>query len=360
MRIVIILIYVLLMIANYVLFVNKKRLVIVELLTMFLLILLMGGNTDCADYIDYQNWYESQTYPIVMEPGYMAVANLFSTLGLSFVGFRFVYYSFFFILLIVALSRIINNYHLLCLCYLGLFFILDTIQIRNTMAIAFLLLAIAYLAKGQKLRFIIIVVMATLFHYSFAIFLSVLFYKKIIWLMKNHARSVYFISILLCVVAAVGYSFNILNTIIASAWGESKVQYLSARLLNLFFVLMPISTYLVTKQSRNMIRYSEQNELVKSYADIVYSIGILFILLLPIIVLSHEFVRMVRDASIEVVALASVVFIYGSDFFVSNTDNVVWRRYKLIFISFIIIWMTFQYWQGYPEIFNNNIIFGEL
>lgn len=348
------------MIANYVLFVNKKRLVIVELLTAFFLLLLMGGNTDCADYGDYEGWYESQSYPLVMESGYMAVANLFSTIGLTFVEFRLIYYSFFFTVIVFSLRRLIFNYHLLCFCYLGLFFILDTIQIRNTMAIAFLLLAIAYLAKGQKLKYILFVVIATLFHYSFAIFLSVLFYRKLIWLIDNHARAVYSVSFLLCVVAAVGYSLNILNMIIASAWGESKLQYLSARLLNLLFILMPISTYLVTRMSRNLIRNSELSEFVRSYADIVYSIGILFILLLPIVVLSHDFVRVVRDVSIEVVALVSVIFIYRPDYFVSDTNDLVWRKYKLNFISFIIIWMVFQYWQGYPEIFNNNIIFGEL
>ena len=96
---------------------------------------------------------------------------------------------------------------------------------------------------------------------------------------------------------------------------------------------------------------------VKKYSDIVYAMGFLFILYMPILAASHDFARIIRDAGVELVALIGIVFTF-------------WQNVKLIYSPqkrgnyilsltlMLIIWLVgMQYWLGYGEIFNNIFLY---
>lgn len=358
MKIFVLVIYIILIFANLLLFKGNKHSRFVEYLTLLFLLIIMGGNTMCADYAEYEDWYETQDYPIIMEPGYIMVTYYFSSMGFSFVQFRLLYYSVFFIIVLIALARILSNCHLILLFYLLFSFIIDTIQIRNTMAIAFLLLAITYLAEGKKNIFFIYIVMSVMFHYSFAIYSFLLFYKQLIRAMEKHPVIIFSITFLLCVAALAGSSFSIITNIVSVLWGDTKVQYFSARALNLVFLLLPLSTYVVTKRSRYVVVSSNISCYHKNFADIVFALSILFILLMPILVFSYDFSRMIKNIGIEVVTLVSLVFMLKRGNIMASISNNYWFRYKMSFLFFLLLWLIIgQYWEGYNELFNNNTFF---
>lgn len=175
--------------------------------------------------------------------------------------------------------------------------------------------------------------------------------------MGKHPIMVFSISIFLCAAALVGSSFSVIINAVSVLWGDTKVQYFSARALNLIFLLLPLSTYVITKMSRNVVISSNTTKFHQNYANIVFSLSILFIMLMPILVFSYEFSRMIKNISIEVVTLVSLVFILRRGT-VLTIPGILWYRYKLLLFIFLLLWMIIgQYWEGYSELFNNNILF---
>jgi len=141
---------------NLLFFFQGKRSRIIVILSVFFLLIIMGGNTSCADFEDYKLFYEDGNYPFFIEPGYKWFSSLFSNWGYSFVYFRAIYFTVAFLIAFVALKKLISNYHLILFVYLTYMMILDTVQIRNTMAISFLLLGTAFLVESKKLFFYVV------------------------------------------------------------------------------------------------------------------------------------------------------------------------------------------------------------
>ena len=160
------LIYIILIMLNAIAYLNSVRIKGVEICSLVFLIMMMGGNVMNADYENYAYWYESGDYPIVIEPGYQLVASLFANVGFSFIVFHFIFVTASILLGMRAISKLIDNYHLLLTFYLSYSIIIDTIQIRNTMATAFLLIAIVCMVDGKKWKSALFLTIASSFHFS--------------------------------------------------------------------------------------------------------------------------------------------------------------------------------------------------
>lgn len=358
MKIMFVFIYVTLGLINYVLFVKNKNSRLVEFLSIILLLVIMGGNTLCADYEDYQTLYESQDYPLLWEPGYVSVANFFSSSGLSFFYFRFGLFALALILILVATKSITKTPHLLLIVYLSIFVVLDTVQMRNTLAVAFLFLGTVLLSRGKKLLFVFCLVIASLFHSSFIVFTPLLFYTLIIALEKKHRKLILIIFSVLSIITASG-SFYFIKDVVTLV-NETKIDYLNSTWFNLVYLLLPLFYFFVADKSRKLIEKAEVGIGVKNFSDIVYAIGILFIFYMPILATSHDFARVIRDAGAEIVSLISIVYFYKKrGELCYNRQN--WKSYSMLLLLFLIIWLVgLQYWQGYDELFNNNIIYSYL
>lgn len=115
------------------------------------IIFLFALNIDNADYQNYLNTYDSiknrdvyYDYFLSYEYGYQAIANGFSSLGMSFFVFRFFCISTALILINKAF-KIISPKYVNCLfsLYLLFPFLLDVIQIRNFLGLSICIYAFA-------------------------------------------------------------------------------------------------------------------------------------------------------------------------------------------------------------------------
>lgn len=349
------LLYTTLIIVNLLLFFLHKQSRIVVFLSLLFLLFIMGGNTVCADYEDYETFYESQTYPLLWEPGYVNVANFFSSMGLSFIEFRLILFSVSIFFNMLALRHITKDAHFFILIYISILFVIDTIQIRNTIAISFLFYGIVLLSHGKKYLFVVSLILSSLFHFSFVVFLPLIFYHNILKFDNKHSKFILITFSILSIISASG-SFYFFQDIV-SLVNESKLDYLNSNWFNLVYLLLPLLFYYIAKMSRLLLDKSDTYAIINIYSNIVCAMGTLFVIYMPILATSHDFARIIRDAGVELVALIGIVFTYKSKG-ILYCKGVRWGRYKLTLFLMLIIWLIgIQYWLGYGEIIDNNILY---
>ena len=122
-----------------------------------------------------------------MEDGFLLLNYFFNLIGFSYYGFQFVVSLFIFISLSVFIYRYSNNYSLSCVVFLCMRFMFGTMnQVRMWISIGVLLWSFPYLLKKKIIPFILIVLLASLFHLSCLIFLLIF----PISLLKNNKRNV--------------------------------------------------------------------------------------------------------------------------------------------------------------------------
>lgn len=143
-----------------------------------------GTDGDSETYVDIFNSFGSpasyfKDYSInsFFEPAYYLIPSIFTiSLGLNYVSV-FLLFAFIGISLkFVAVSRLTDFAFLSVLVYYSHFFILhDMTQIRSGVASAILLLSIPEIYKRNFFRFLLLIAIGLLFHYSMIIFLPVYF-----------------------------------------------------------------------------------------------------------------------------------------------------------------------------------------
>lgn len=155
--------------------ISIQRINIIYLLYGILLWCLFAFNTENNDYGNYLALYNYTSLggtDVGIENGYNILMRLCSLMGLSFQGFRCIYAAICLMLVMNFIRRCATSYTYVFILYSIFPFILNTIQIRNYMAIGIMLNAIVFLYKGLnegKIKrtifwFVFFVALAAQFH----------------------------------------------------------------------------------------------------------------------------------------------------------------------------------------------------
>lgn len=141
----------------------------------FIIIVLLSGNTATYDYVAYWNNY----YGVMnsnFEAGYKFTTDLFFAIGLTFDQYKLVMLSLSLLLINQTAKKILPKYSLWIFYFF--YFIyplsLDAAHLRNTIAMAIVLYSIPYLSQENKIstiKFILLILLATLFHQTSVIYL---------------------------------------------------------------------------------------------------------------------------------------------------------------------------------------------
>lgn len=163
--VIIILFYITLMFLNLFSWHIKSNSYAIQILSLALIIILMSGNTEGPDIINYIYVYSHQDEFQFGDLGYQFLEDLFyNRLHLSFFQFRYLITTFCFILIYSTLSFFKINRHLFIFLYMSYLFFMDTIQIRNFIVMAMFTFSFRYLLgkkKGDWIKFVIINLLAT-------------------------------------------------------------------------------------------------------------------------------------------------------------------------------------------------------
>ena len=358
-------VYFLLIIVNFSLFYSDFRIKWIEFVSVLFILLLLGGNTFNADFEDYLGMYNSGLYPLLIEPGFEYVSTFFESLGFDFITYRFVWYAVIFLIIWLSTRRIVDSYHLVLFVYLSYSAIIDAVQLRNTIAISFLMAAIFLLAKVKQWWFVGMILLACLFHYTFIFFLPLVFYKELIPIIEKYRVYLIGFSLGMCAITFItGFFMQDLIELIILLMNERKADYIVMSVTNVAFVIFPFTTFFIVSYARKLIesRLDESDNeqlLIIRYVDIIYFASVLFILISPLLIYSHVFLRIVRDLNIGITVLITLFFfVYRNLPSEPEEMDDVWHKVFVtsLWLIFALWFVGGQYLPGYQELMENNVI----
>lgn len=158
---------------------------------IFVFMVIIVGLRYFSD-IDYEPYYDlyvttpslfsinlKELSALYGEPGYLLISAFFKSLGMGFVSVALVSVIIAFYLKIKVLSGITSQYILAFALYLTIHFItIEFIQLRWAVASGFIVVALYNILKGKMRSALIMIMLATSFHYFSLIFLLFLFFRK--------------------------------------------------------------------------------------------------------------------------------------------------------------------------------------
>lgn len=162
---------------------TKKQSKFVYIVSIGLLIILMAGKSEGPDMNSYLTMYNGAKEGVNLfgEIGYFGLEYLFGhVLRCNFYLFRafitIVGYTFMF----KGISFFSVNYHWIIAMYMGYLFIIDTIQLRNFIAMAIFIFAFHFfISENWKdwIKYIVLIIIAATFQTTLLFTLSFLIYK---------------------------------------------------------------------------------------------------------------------------------------------------------------------------------------
>lgn len=208
-----------------------------------------------ADYESYQKIYEYLNnvflykysyYPV--EKGYEFINILCGKLGIPYWGVNMIIAILTNIFIVLAIKQFNVNALLAVYLYISFFLFYHSMnQTRQGLAMAIGLYALAQLSNGRNIRFVILVILASLFHLSALLYLVLLLLSKIII-----NKKIVFFYIMGAIAALLGYNF-IVSVLLYTKYGlyfgsyydkqasVSTIFNLIIRIILLIFVLLYFS-----------------------------------------------------------------------------------------------------------------------
>lgn len=355
-----------LIIANILVSIVNKKSKILAIITLFFIAIVFTGSRDMSDWESYYNDYLTGdgNYNKNGQFLYYLIVKLFNYLEFSFNGYRF-------IISIICLS-IYNKYifqysplpNLVYAAYLSYLMFLDDVQLRNFIACAVLLLGISIIIKHKgnwRLHYFILVVIASLIHNSFWIYLIYLFIPTNLK-SDSSVKIIGYIGLILTVIAIYVRPF-ISNIVLlfaliagnkATIYSETNIGMGGLIYVSLQILAVVVIYYIYKHYMKNQKRLgTKDNSKAIRYLNTMLLIDILSFIFLPTIILALTFNRLVRNLFI----MNIVAFTWG----IKN------KKTRLIsFIGCLAYVFIFAYYDLSTPMgnriiiepfFNNNIYF---
>jgi hypothetical protein len=142
-----------------------------------------------SDYYIYEQYYsniEMTDYNYRIEPLFYLIVYIFNWLGFSFNAFLFTVTFASSVLLFYGIKKNTNSIFIGVIIYIGkLYIFYNFVLIRQMIAISIAWFAIAYLRASLKSKFMLLLIIASLFHVSTLVLLPFLFIEKVEISTKN-------------------------------------------------------------------------------------------------------------------------------------------------------------------------------
>lgn len=290
--------------------VSRYNIHLAPFILMLMLTVLMSGVTEIPDIGVYRLVFE-RGYENV-ELFYKIISNLFYDNGFSYEQFRLIYSLTGFLLIYLAIKRIVpdsTRIWVLCL-YLLYPFIEDVPQARNFLAMSLLTYGTVILSQENKwssIKYIILLLIATGFHSISIVYLPLVLIKYIID-DKKRIKYFYIITIIIFFIVVVfspiieiviekmvHLDFNIAKKILVYNSNRARygfilfwsIQIINILLTKISFNLVSSSEYYIDKLNDNYNSYK--------YVRLIYYINIFMLLCFPLLKIQITFFRIVRN-----------------------------------------------------------------
>lgn len=345
-------------------FLKNKR--ILTLLFPIILIILYGGNTVNPDYSAYEMNYLYDQYEH-FEIGYTILEKLFFSLGISYNGFRLVLASIGITLIHTTVKKIIPKRASLFYILYSLYpFMMDVVQVRNFLAMSIFIFSIHFLIEDKKnkdIKYIITIIIASLFQKTALIYLPFIFFLKI--RKTGNFKLIYIIAIGTTVALVFIPAFkNIFSNFVYMILGSNEtrlVVYAEAQVsLGYFvFVFIQLTNFMFLRYSKKTSENSDAKKMCeksKKFINVIYWLNVYAFMFLPLYIFQATYTRFMRN----IFPLNIIVFVLITYFHFSNKK---WNKnmYIAAFVLFTMFLFVFEIYLPYSKtiieaVFRNNWI----
>ena len=322
--------------------------------TIITILLLWTWNTQGPDIYNYWVQYRSVDANSFATNGYQLfyniIMNFFSTNGYSFYTYRFVVSLVALLIIVITISKMNANLNIVMVMYMLTQLFLDGVQIRNFFAVPFLVLGIYFIASKKKLwkiKYILSIACASLFHIGFVIYLVFLMIpsedKETSKMIKTHA----IIASILCVFfffgrkyVAVLISFmNSVDVNRASSYSIHSTNLGPLIVLALQIVGIAVTAYLHAKINRisdlySQSEYCDEFGRDKEFIKRLFWINVVGLYIVPLSFVQLTFYRLVRNLLLINFASFGII-------------NKYYRKSSYIFLTavvYLLIWQVAEFY----------------
>ena len=361
--------YIFILLLNLICVISNNKNKIVLLLSVIAMIVIMGGNNINSDFEAYKYFYERQTYPSSMEPGFVFVAKLFSQLGIEYQLFTTVVFSIGIIGLTLLAVKKTNIPHFVIIMYMLTMIFLDTVQIRQFIVYVLFAIALNELSLGRKKRYTIIILLGGLFQYTILVYLPLVLVDINKERSRRFIRSFVVTVFVLCVfVFVAGNRIPYIDIIMARFIDSSKIVYFTSRTrfgFLKYFVFQFVSMYLIAVEREYLIEYGMDE--IKQYAKATYIAIMYTCVVMPLLMLNNNFYRFFRFGIIPI-SICTAEIIYdmkcvrkekGEGRMIHVTNKLRGRYKEFVFLVFLFIicyGLLMQSTNVAKEVIYNNIL----
>ncbi len=359
------LLYCIIIALNVICLLFNRRSKIIQFISFVFLLILMAGNTYNNDYWAYFTEYINGN-DIYFEKEYglrfiFGIGNLF---GLSYQTFLFVVFACCLITHCYIARRMNVNLHIYLCAYLIFGFITDTVVLRNFIALTLLSVALYMMYQKKKIKSILFMALAFLFHKTMLFYVPLLFINFKSLNIKKLIKFGATIIIGLCTVAFMfGSRFEFVGEFISThVLGVESNAYLSTTTnygFLIYFAVQLISTlsiYIASKLIDNgSINEVERND-VRGFLDFTFILNLYVIISFPLLMMSVAMYRLFRNIFVlNLIALGSVAGSYKN-----KTITSKYGKLMLVVFTFCLVWRVLYFFElpmGFSQIIENNILF---
>lgn len=159
--------------------INKRSKIIAFATFLFLGIIFCSNECVNGDWINYKNFYDNFHVGSGMEIGYVAFGNLFKFLGLPFNVFLLFVYLACSLILFKGFKGYKLNFHILFSLIMPYIFPFLAFTLRYFIGLSIIIYAfLIYLRDGKPLKYVLLVIIAALFHKTMLLYLLLLLVNR--------------------------------------------------------------------------------------------------------------------------------------------------------------------------------------
>ena len=352
---------------------NLKRDRLIPFLACFLLILLMGGQTNNPDYLIYKNIFNGDFYS--KDPGFGCVIRFLKLLGFTDENFRLGISLIGFTLISITVFRFLNDRRLFYVLYAIYPFMYDVVQARNFLVMSIITFTIPFLINPntkKRIFYAISILMASTVQKVAILYLPIAFIDILI----KKKNSKYFFRTIIIVSALVALNRSMLLKMITLFIIPitGNIQELNSYVgINttygwIIFWLEQICIYGLVFYANKLIIHDCEICNSKNYDNNYYEKALLSILMekanyymfifLPLFILDENYTRIIRN----LLPLNIIVIIIA---LTKNTNRIYLDKKRCLLLVgslgylVILFYLLFQSYANsiiFPTLYENWII----
>lgn len=349
----------------------KKKSKLLTALIMIIMWIVFGLCTYNGDYGNYSWIYQNIQNPdfwTEFEPLYNVLMYICSVLDLSFIQFRMVFGGLYIILLYIVIGKYTENKAEALGLYMLFPFLSFTSIIRS--GFASVLIALAYYEiiaeKDNKIKFWILIIAATLMHYTSLLFVFYYFLRK-----NKFKRNIIILVVGLIGVEIAAYYTGMIYQVVSMMtsnyrtlkWfipGNSVQKPRWILYLVIIALMLVVSAYLSRRdndrRARNLLK-------INPYAEDIFYINITMLILIPTFFVTNASARFMWE-----ILLLNIISYAKDDEIRFPYNSIKFLRFNRKIIVLIVFLLFFTFYSNLPYrgtvndgslIFQNNLIYGE-